>query len=38
MGERPTPAMLLGCGVILLGTALATGLLKLPARRPSLAP
>ncbi|RVU44567.1 DMT family transporter [Rubrivivax rivuli] len=38
MGERPTPAMLLGCGVILLGTALATGLLKLPARAPAAAP
>jgi drug/metabolite transporter (DMT)-like permease len=38
MGEEPTPAMLLGCGVILLGTALATGLLKLPARRPAPAP
>lgn len=38
MGEEPTAAMLLGCGVILLGTALATGLLKLPARRPAPAP
>ena len=32
MGETPTPTMLLGCAVILLGTALATGLLKPPAR------
>lgn len=32
MGETPTPTMLVGCAVILLGTALATGLLKLPAR------
>lgn len=31
LGELPTAAMLLGCAVILLGTALATGLLKLPA-------
>lgn len=31
MGEAPTPTMLLGCAVILLGTALATGLLKLPS-------
>jgi drug/metabolite transporter (DMT)-like permease len=28
LGEVPTPAMLAGCAVILLGTALATGLLK----------
>ncbi len=27
IGERPTAAMLAGCGVILIGTALATGLL-----------
>jgi drug/metabolite transporter (DMT)-like permease len=27
LGERPTPAMLAGCAVILLGTALATGVL-----------
>lgn len=32
MGEKPTPGMLAGCAVILLGTALTTGLLKLPAR------
>ena len=32
MDETPTPTMLLGCAVILLGTALATGLLKLPVR------
>lgn len=30
LGERPTPLMLGGCGVILLGTALTTGLLKWP--------
>lgn len=30
LGEPPTLAMLLGCGVILLGTALATGLVRLP--------
>lgn len=33
LAEGLTPAMLLGCAVILLGTALATGLLKLPADR-----
>jgi len=27
-GERLTLAMLVGCGVILIGTGLATGLLK----------
>ena len=32
LGEVPTGAMLAGCAVILLGTALATGLLRLPAR------
>lgn len=32
LGEQPTLAMLLACGVILLGTALATGVLKLPSR------
>ena len=32
MGEKPTAGMLAGCAVILLGTALATGMLKLPAR------
>ena len=32
MGEKPTAGMLAGCAVILLGTALATGLLKWPAR------
>lgn len=37
LGEQPTGAMLLGCGVILLGTALATGLLKLPLRRTAAA-
>ena len=34
LGEVPTATMLLGCAVILLGTALATGRLKLPARTP----
>lgn len=33
LGELPTRDMLLGCAVILLGTALATGLLKWPVRR-----
>ena len=32
LGEQVTTAMLAGCAVILLGTGLATGLLKLPAR------
>ncbi len=32
MGEQPTAAMLAGCGVILLGTALSTGSLRLPGR------
>lgn len=32
MGEVPTPTMLAGCAVILLGTALAVGVLKLPTR------
>lgn len=31
LGEPVTGAMVIGCGVILLGTGLATGLLKLPA-------
>ena len=30
LGEQPTGTMLAGCAVILLGTALATGRLKLP--------
>lgn len=35
LGEEPTLTMLAGCVVILLGTALATGLLRWPqARRP----
>ena len=38
MDESPTPAMLLGCAVILLGTALATGLLKLPTCAAAAAP
>jgi drug/metabolite transporter (DMT)-like permease len=33
LGEQPTPGMLGGCALILLGTALSTGLLKLPAAR-----
>lgn len=33
LDERPTLTMLAGCAVILLGTALATGLLKLPTAR-----
>jgi drug/metabolite transporter (DMT)-like permease len=33
--EQPTSSMLLGGGVILLGTALATGLLRLPQRAAS---
>jgi drug/metabolite transporter (DMT)-like permease len=32
LGEVPTGAMLVGCAVILLGTALATGLLRWPLR------
>ena len=32
LGEEPTRSMLLGCAVILLGTALATGLVTLPGR------
>lgn len=30
LGEVPTVTMLIGCAVILLGTALATGMLKVP--------
>ncbi len=30
LGEVPTPTMLAGCAVILLGTAMATGLLRRP--------
>jgi drug/metabolite transporter (DMT)-like permease len=33
LGETLSPAMLAGCGVILLGTALATGLLRWPQAR-----
>ena len=33
LGERITPAMAAGCAVILLGTALTTGVLKLPGRQ-----
>jgi drug/metabolite transporter (DMT)-like permease len=32
LGEVPTGTMLAGCGVILLGTALATGIVRGPAR------
>ena len=32
LGERLTPAMLLGCAVILLGTALTTGALRWSMR------
>lgn len=35
LGEGPSAGMLLGCAVILLGTALATGLLRLPGVRKS---
>ena len=34
LGERLTPAMLFGCTVILLGTALTTGVLRWPVRQP----
>lgn len=33
LDERPTPTMLSACAVILLGTALSTGVLKLPPKR-----
>jgi drug/metabolite transporter (DMT)-like permease len=33
LAEQVTAAMVVGCAVILLGTALTTGLLKLPERR-----
>ena len=33
LAERVTAAMVAGCAVILRGTALTTGLLKLPVRR-----
>jgi drug/metabolite transporter (DMT)-like permease len=32
LGERPTASMLLGCAVVLLGTALSTGMVTLPLR------
>ncbi len=32
LGEIPTGTMLAGCGVVLLGTALATGVLRWPGR------
>ncbi len=34
LGEWPTATMLAGCAVILLGTALATGVWRWPTRRP----
>jgi drug/metabolite transporter (DMT)-like permease len=34
LGERLTSAMLFGCAVILLGTALTTGVLRWPVRQP----
>jgi len=34
LAEAPTAAMALGCAVILLGTALATGVLRVPLRQP----
>jgi drug/metabolite transporter (DMT)-like permease len=34
LSEQPTPQMLIGCAVILLGTALSTGMLKMPRARP----
>ena len=34
LSEWPTLTMLAGCAVVLLGTALATGVLKWPVRRP----
>lgn len=34
LGEMPTAPMVAGCAVILLGTALASGLIALPGRRP----
>ena len=33
LGERLTPSMLAGCAIVLLGTALATGVLGGPRRR-----
>jgi drug/metabolite transporter (DMT)-like permease len=39
LGERPTPAMWAGCGVILLGTALSAGLIGArPAAGPRTLP
>ncbi len=35
LGETLTPAMVLGCAVILLGTALTTGALRWPVRQPA---
>lgn len=36
LGETPTATMLAGCTVILLGTALATGVLRWPLRQPGV--
>ena len=36
LGEKPTAAMLAGCAVILLGTALATGAVALPRPKKAL--
>ncbi|HET9553942.1 MAG TPA: DMT family transporter [Anaeromyxobacteraceae bacterium] len=38
LGEPVTPRTIAGAAVVLAGTALATGLVKLPARRPVPAP
>jgi drug/metabolite transporter (DMT)-like permease len=35
LNEQPTPPMLAGCAVILLGTALSTGLLRWPSAQPA---
>ncbi|WP_309639059.1 DMT family transporter [Methylibium sp.] len=35
LAEKLTPAMLFGCAVILLGTALTTGVLRWPVRQPA---
>jgi drug/metabolite transporter (DMT)-like permease len=38
LDERPTLQLLLGCAVILLGTALSTGLIRLPSARAAATP
>ena len=38
LGEAVTPWMLICAGVIVCGTALSTGLLKLPSRSPGAQP